>query len=168
MDATFICARCSKTNASTSNLPAGTCYHATCRGLICEACSDFHDTSNPLGHGFKWARGMDDGSDPTATTLDIPVKSLSPPKPPMPASTLAPAPQEASLAAESMIAEMHALQESIEAGVASVNAATSVRTFRCKCSRSPRVVCITIHNAFLVAWRRRRRLYTSRRRAGAP
>ena len=167
MDATFICARCSKPNASTSNLPAGSCDHATCRGLLCEACSDFHDTSNPPGHGFKWARDMDDGGDPAATPLDIPVKSSPAPKPPAPASTPAPGPPH-DASAETMIAEMHTLHEAIEAGVASVNAATSVRTLNCECLRLPRVACTTCQNASLVVWRRRRRLYTSRRRAGAP
>ena len=131
METTFLCARCSKPNASTSNLPAGSCDHATCRGLLCEACSDFHDTSKPPGHGFKWARDMDDDGDPAATVVDVPVKPSSPPTPPTPVTTAVPAsPHDQS--SKSMLAEMHTLQESIDAGVATVNAATSVRSLRCK------------------------------------
>ena len=147
MDFTFICARCSKTNASTSSLPAGFCSHETCRGLLCGA------------------RDMDDGGDPAA---GIPVKPSSPTELATPPSTPAPPCPPNDASAESMIAEMHALQKSIEAGVASVNAATSVRTLRCKCLRLPRVASTTRQDASLVAWRRRRQLYPNRRRPGAP
>ena len=165
MDATFICARCSKPNAGPGNLPAGSCYHDACRGLLCEACSELHDKTHPAGHGFRWARDMEDG-DPAATVSDIPFKPSAPPKPPTPAPAPAPAPSQAS--AEVMIAEMHSLHESIEAGVASVNAATSVRSLRCKCLCLLLITCTTRHNASLIAWRRRRQLYPSCRLPGAP
>ena len=91
---------------------------------------------------------MDDSGDPAATALNTPVKSSPAPKPPAPASTPAPGPPH-DASAESMISEMHALQESIEAGVASVNAATSVRTLSCKCVCLPRVAFTARHDASL-------------------
>ena len=142
MDATFICSRCSKPNVGPSNLPAGVCHHEACRGLLCEACSEFHDSTKPPGHSFKWARDMDDGGDPVSTVSDIPVKSVQPPKPPTPATTApvvttppsqAPPPPTPEVSAEAMLAEMHSLKGSIDAGVASVNAATTVRSLSCEC-----------------------------------
>ena len=144
MDASsFSCAKCTGTNPSGSNTPAGFCR--VCGGELCDDCARSHQSDTELrGHDIMFSRDFPQfasGPDLGKCEKHLPSASGSDPEQldPVPhgppqhtgAASTAALPSSANTVAAQMT-EIRAVKESFDSNMRLVDAATTVTALRCE------------------------------------